>query len=115
MTTTSLLQCAEQGPKETFADTKLCEARSAGEEGKKSQRNPLNINLDFSQVNYYKCALLNEAHSFGLRVNIDLFSVVGSIVHSPEIQARHFQGTQPGIKMQQIFFVGRGEFFFASL
>ena len=52
MTTTLLLQCAEQGPKETFADTKLCEARSIGEEGKKSQRNPLNINLDFSQVNY---------------------------------------------------------------
>ena len=52
MTTTSLLQCAEQGPKETFADTKLCEARSVGEEGKKSQRNPLNINLDFSQVKY---------------------------------------------------------------
>ena len=50
MTTTSHLQCAEQGPKETFADTKLCEARSVGEEGKKSQRNPLNINLDFSQV-----------------------------------------------------------------
>lgn len=49
MTTTSHFQCAEQGPKETFADTKLCEARSVGEEGKKSQRNPLNINLDFSQ------------------------------------------------------------------
>ena len=58
-----------------------------------------------------KCVLLNEAHSFGLKVNIDLFSVVGSIVHSPEIQARHFQGTQPGIKMQQIFLLGAVNFF----
>ena len=45
----STFMSVEEGPKETFADTKLCETRSSGEEGKKSQRNPLNINLDFSQ------------------------------------------------------------------
>ena len=39
-----------KGPKETFADTKLCEARSNEEEPNKAQRNPLNINIDFSQV-----------------------------------------------------------------
>merc|ERR1719210_1219569 len=39
----------EEGPKETFADTKLCEARSSEEEPNKAQRNPLNINIDFSQ------------------------------------------------------------------
>ena len=92
---TKLLQCVEQGPKETFADTKLCEARSVGEEGKKSQRNPLNINLDFSQVNCLSvlCKIMflnNQVEVFGLGANIDLFSVVGSIVHSPEIQTRHF-------------------------
>ena len=36
------------------------------------------------------------------------FSVVGSIVHCPEIQAGHFQGTQSGIKMHYAEFdVGR--------
>merc|ERR1719210_2761728 len=39
----------EEGSKETFADTKLCEARSSEEEPNKAQRNPLNINIDFSQ------------------------------------------------------------------
>ena len=39
-----------KGPKETFADTKLCEARNNEEEPNKAQRNPLNINIDFSQV-----------------------------------------------------------------
>ena len=39
-----------KGPKETFADTKLCEARTSEEEPNKAQRNPLNINIDFSQV-----------------------------------------------------------------
>ena len=55
----NLYNVAEQGPKETFADTKLCEARNTSEEGKKSQRNPLNINLDFSQVKCNQCALSN--------------------------------------------------------
>merc|ERR1712013_303131 len=45
----STFMSVEEGPKETFADTKLCEARSSEEEPNKAQRNPLNINIDFSQ------------------------------------------------------------------
>ena len=49
--------------------------------------------------------LNNQVEVFGLGANIDLFSVVGSIVHSPEIQTRHFQGTQSGIKICEFEFV----------
>ena len=49
--------------------------------------------------------LNNQVGVFGLGANIDLLSVVGSIVHSPEIQTRHFQGTQSGIKICEFEFV----------